>query len=209
MRNASSRSRCASVSKLYSTVSKICGSGLNVTFVPRRCVVPVALEIGDRYAALVALLIDLPVAPDLEVEALRQGIHHRDADAVKTAGDLVAVVVELAAGVQHRQDDFGRRLAAGVKFDGNAAAVVDDRDRVVDVNRDVDLIAESGQRLVDGVVDDLVDEVVQARRAGGPDVHGGALAHRLEALEDLDLVCAVVVGRAVPVRTRRREASRA
>ena len=41
LRNASSRSRCASVSKLNSVVSKICASGLNVTLVPRFLVVPV------------------------------------------------------------------------------------------------------------------------------------------------------------------------
>ena len=41
-RNASSRRRCARVSKLYSVVSKIWASGLKVTLVPRRVVVPVA-----------------------------------------------------------------------------------------------------------------------------------------------------------------------
>ena len=65
-------------------------------------------EIAGRRTALVALLIDLPVAPDLEVETLRERIHHRDADAVQTAGDLVAVVVELAAGVEDGQHDFSR-----------------------------------------------------------------------------------------------------
>ena len=111
-RNASSRSRCASVSKLNSVVSKICVSGLKVTFVPRRFVVPVISRSAVRRAALVALLVDLAVAPDLEVERLGQRVDHRDADAVQAAGDLVAVVVELAAGVQHGQHDLGRRLAA-------------------------------------------------------------------------------------------------
>jgi len=41
LRNASSRRRWASVSKLKTVVSKTCGSGLKVTFVPRRFVVPV------------------------------------------------------------------------------------------------------------------------------------------------------------------------
>ena len=90
---------------------------------------------------------------------------------MQAAGHLVAVVVELAAGVEHRQHDFGRRLPARVQIDRDAAAVVDDRDRSVDVNRDVDLIAEAGERLVDRVVDDLVDEVVQPGGAGRPDVH--------------------------------------
>ena len=34
--------------------------------------------------------------------------------------------------------------------------------------------------------------MVQPRRTGGPDVHGGTLPDRLEALEDLDLVRAIV-----------------
>jgi DNA gyrase subunit B len=40
--------------------------------------------------------------------------------------------------------------------------------------------------LVDPVVHDLPDQVVQAALAGRADVHAGALAHRLEALEDRD-----------------------
>ena len=49
----------------------------------------------------------------------------------------------------------------------------------------------AGHRLVDGVVDDLVDHVVEPGRAGGADVHAGALADGLEALEHLDRVGAV------------------
>ena len=201
------------MSKLYSTVSKICASGLNVTFVPRFFVVPVISRLVDRRAALVGLLVDLAVAPDLQVERFGERVHDRDADAVQTAGNLVAVVVELAAGMEHGQHDFGGRLAAGVLIDGNAAAVVDDGNRAVDVQGDVDLIAVAGERFVDGVVDDLVDEVVQSLRTGRSDVHGRALAHGLQPFEDLDLVGAVVVraARAVAAavaRGRRRAARR-
>ena len=87
-------------------------------------------------------------------------------------------------------------------IDRNAAAVVDDRDRAVDVDRDVDLIAVPGQRLVDRVVDDFVDEMVQAGRTGRADVHRRPLADGLEPFEDLDLVGGIVVdvgGRALAV----------
>ena len=71
---------------------------------------------------------------------------------------------------------------------------------------DVDAIAEAGERLVDGVVDDLVHHVVQAGAViGVADVHAGALAHRLQALEDLDallvVIAAVVAVVAVAVRS--------
>jgi hypothetical protein len=80
-----------------------------------------------------------------------------------------------------------------VPIDRDAAAVIDDRDRVVDVDGDVDLVAVTGKRLVDRVVVDLLDQVVQTGHTGGTDVHGWPLANGLETLEDLDLVGAVVV----------------
>src|SRR4051794_41948371 len=49
-------------------------------------------------------------------------------------------------------------------------------------------------RLIDRVVDDLVDEVMEASNAGGADVHAGPLADRLEAFEDLDVLGVVVRG---------------
>ena len=116
-----------------------------------------------------------------------------DTDAVQAARHLVAVVVELAAGVQHREHDFGGRPAALVHVDGNAAAVVDDGDGVVDVDRDVDLGAETRQRFVDRVVDDLVHEMMEPGGSGRPDVHRRPLADRFEAFEDLDALGAVIL----------------
>ena len=122
-------------------------------------------EVAERLAALVTLLVRVVVAPDLEIEPLRQRVHDRHADAVQTARHLVGAVLELAAGVQHRQRDFGGRLAALVHVGRNAAAVVDDGDRVVEMNRDVDFGTEAGERFVDRVVDDLVNQVMQIRPA--------------------------------------------
>ena len=62
-----------------------------------------------------------------------------------------------------------------------------DRDRVVGVDDDLDVVAAAGQRLVDGVVEHLEHHVVQAGAVGRvADVHARALAHGVEALQDLD-----------------------
>ena len=117
-----------------------------------------------------------------------QGVDDRDAYAVQTAGDLVALAAELAAGVQDGEDDLDRRLLElGVLVDRDASAVVGDADRVVRVDDDIDVGAVAGERLVDGVVDDFVDEMVQALRARGADVHAGPLADGLEPFEYLDV----------------------
>ena len=132
-------------------------------------VVPVSLvasplaQVGLRRAALVLLAPDVALAADLDDQRLAERVDHRDADAVQAAGDLVAAAVaELAAGVQDGEHDLDGRPALLLHDpDRDAGAVVDDGDRVVGVDGDVDARGAAGERLVDGVVDHLVDEVMQ------------------------------------------------
>jgi hypothetical protein len=107
---------------------------------------------------------------------------------VEAAGDLVALAAELAAGVQLRQDDRQcRQSLLGDHVHRNARAGVSDGDRVVRVNRHLDEIVASCQSLVDGVVDDFVDEVMKAPRTRRPDVHPGSQTDGLEALQNGDV----------------------
>jgi hypothetical protein len=114
---------------------------------------------------------------------------------MQAARNLVGVLVEFSAGVQLGHDDLsGRHAFAFVDVGRNAAPVVVHRARPVRIERDGDLLGVAGERLVDRVVDRFVDHVVQARAViGVADVHAGALAHCVEAFEDLDRL-GVVIG---------------
>ena len=132
----------------------------------------------------------LAVAPDLELQPVGQRVDHRHAHAVQAAGHLVAVVVELAAGVQLGHHDFGRRALFLVVFldvGGNAAAVVETDTELSAWMMTLMSSHQPCKRFVDGVVQHLEHHVMQARAVGRvADVHAGTLAHRIEALEDLD-----------------------
>ena len=90
--------------------------------------------------------------------------------------------------MQHRQDDLnGRHHLAGVKhlvIDRDATAVVDDRNGVVDVDRNINAAGMTAERLVDRVVDDLIDEVMQTLFACRPDIHGGPEADGRKTFKD-------------------------
>ena len=111
---------------------KISRSGWKRTLVPRRlCTSPTSLSLVVRRPRDEGLAVELAVARDLDLEPLRQRVHHRDADAVQAAGGLVDLGIELSARMQRRHDDFERRLVAEfrMRIDRNAAAVVGDRQR--------------------------------------------------------------------------------
>ena len=152
------------------------------------------LEVVKHLAALVFLLVDLAVLIDVDLQVLRQGVDHGRAHAVQAAGDLVAPAAELAAGVQHGQADLHRRTAH-LRMDahGEAAAVVAHLDGAVLENGHLYIVAETGQRLVDGVIDDLVHQVVQPALVGRADVHARAAAHGLQPLQHLYLALVIVV----------------
>ena len=153
-------------------------------------------QVAFRLAPGKLLLILKAVTAHPDDEPLGQGVDHRGAHAVQAAGHLVAGILaaELAAGVQHGIDDGHCGNAhLGLDVHRNAAAVVGDLDDVVLLDGHLNMGAVAGQSLVDGVVHDLVDQVVQAPRPRGADIHARALAHRLQTFQDLDLGTAVLM----------------
>ena len=136
----------------------------------------------------------LALLAHLHFHAGRQRVHDRDTHAVQAAGHLVALAAELAACVQDGEHHLdGGDLLFRVLVDRDTAPVVVDRDRVVLMDPHLDLVAVSSERFVDGVVDDLVHQVVQAARTRRADVHARTLADRLQALEDLNVRTVVMV----------------
>ena len=153
---------------------------------------------GDDLACRVLLareahLVKPAVGCDFDFDPFGERVDDRSADAVESAGVAVGIVAEFAARVQLGKDD----LHAGdahlfVNLHGNAAAVVHDRDGVVLMERDGDLVGIAVCRLVDGVIDDLPEEVVESALSRRADVHARAHANRVQPFHDFDLVYRVI-----------------
>src|SRR6266498_2549106 len=135
-----------------------------------------------RVTPLITLLIDFSIALDLDFQSLGQCVDDRNTHAVQTAGDFVRGFVELAAGVELGEHDFGGgNVFSGMDVDGDAATIVDHRDAVIDVNGDFDRIAMSHERFIDGVINDFKNEMVQTPLTGIADVHARSFSDRLQA----------------------------
>ena len=94
--------------------------------------------------------------------------------------------------MQFGECDLGRRsfgfvLVVHLDAGRNAATVIDDRDRIIGMNRDDDIVAMTGQGFVDRIVDNLEHQVMQTGAIGCiADVHARAFANRLKSFENLD-----------------------
>lgn len=114
---------------------------------------------------------------------------------MQTAGDLIAAAAELAACMKHSQNDrYGRQTLLPVDVHGDTTAVVLYGDDVAGQNFYFNMVAEARKSLVYGVVDNLIDKVVQSPRTRGADIHARALSDGLKALKHLNLTCVVLFG---------------
>jgi hypothetical protein len=149
-----------------------------------------------RHRTIVGLKPLVPVRADVGLKPGGQRVDHRHTHTVQTTGHLVGALFELSAGMQDGHHDVDGRDAGGVHGDRNATTVVGDLDAAVLEDPHIDLGREAGHRLVDGVVDDLPDQVMKTAFARRADVHARPLADRFEPLEDLDRIRAVL-GRSI------------
>jgi hypothetical protein len=73
-----------------------------------------------------------------------------------------------------------------VDINGNSAAVICYANTAFCKKSDVYLGAITSERFINGVIDDLIDKMVEAPFTSGADIHTGAFTDRLKALKDGD-----------------------
>ena len=151
-------------------------------------------EVVEHLAALVFLLIDFAALIDGHLQVAAQRVDAARAHAVQAAGDLVSPAAEFAARVQHGEAHLDRgAVHLGMNAHGEAAAVIHNGHGAVLIERHQNIFAIAGQRLVYGVVDDLIDQMMQSALVGGAYIHTGAAAHGLQALKHLYLTLVIVI----------------
>jgi len=132
----------------------------------------------------VMLLVDLAFPANGQAKRFGERVHHGNPHAVEPTGNLIAVVIELTAGVKDGHDDLSRgNTLLRVQIDGNTPAVISYGDRFSFMHNHRNFRAVSCEGLIDGVIHQLLNHMVQARAIVRiADVHTGALTHRIKAL---------------------------
>ena len=123
----------------------------------------------------------------------RKRIHDRRANSVQATGACVILVRKFAACVEHRQDDFKRRLLVFlVLVYRDAATVVADRALApVFMQSHFDVGTVSGKVLVDRVVDDFPQKMMKSLAVDASDVHGRPHPDGFQPFQNIDVISTV------------------
>ena len=122
---------------------------------------PDVLDLGDRDAFFVTLLVSSTIATDSGDSPFGKRGHSLGTHAVQTGGGFVGAFVEFGScpdgGHNHLE---GRLTRLGMHINRDAAAVIEDEDGIVDIDLNDDDLAVASEVFVNGVVDQFVDQVV-------------------------------------------------
>ena len=106
-------------------------------------------------------LIDIAVFIDSGAKPLRQCVNNRCANAMQTTGNLITATAELTAGVKNSENNFQCGLTGlGLDIHGDTTAIVGNGDGVAGIDGHSDVLTVTCQSFVDGVIHDLIDQVM-------------------------------------------------
>ena len=149
-------------------------------------------DVADELAAFEGGLAHLAVAERLHLEMGAQRINGLDANAVQADGLLEGLRVVLTAGIEDADglDELALRNAAAIVADGDAQVVLDG---------DLDAVARIHLELVDGVVNDFLQQHVDAvfgqrTVAQSADIHSWAQTNMLCTCQGFDVVVVIDEG---------------
>ena len=151
-------------------------------------------HVSHDVAAAEGLTVEGVFPSHFHFEVAGEGVDDGGSDAMEAAGDFVGPAAEFTAGVEGCHDGFKGGLAGGgVDVYGDAAPVVGDGHGAVFAEDDINVGAVAGHGLVNGVVNDFIDEVVEAPLVGAANVHPGPAADGLQPFQNDDVLGGVSV----------------
>ncbi len=133
---------------------------------------------------------------NLSDQAVGKGVHTGNADSMETSGHLVAVLVELTAGVKDRHHDLqGRAMLFRMHSGRDSSSVVSHPYGIVRKDGHADLGTITGHGLIDTVVNHLIDQMMESPLADVAYVHRRSFSDSLQSFQHLNTACGILLFR--------------
>src|SRR5260370_32882031 len=108
--------------------------------------------------------------------------------------DLITAAAKLTAGVQDGHDYFKRRKAGALVMllYGDTASIVFYSYGTVGVDYNFDRVGIACHHFVGAIVDNFINQVMQAGLVGSANIHARTYTYRLKAFGDLEILLTVI-----------------
>ena len=143
---------------------------------------------------LITLFIYLSFTVNFNFEPVRKRIYNRSAYPVKTSRYFISSTAEFSACMENRKNNFYRRYPCFmINADRNAAAIVNDRNRIILINCHMNCIAKTGQSFINGIIHYFINKMMKSSAGRTSNIHSGSFPNRFKTFQYLNLICSVFI----------------
>ena len=150
------------------------------------------LELCNGISSLILVLIKKTAAANADGHPFRESIDHGRTYAVQSSAGLICLIIKFSAGMKSGEHHAFRAHTFLVHSDRYASAVVFHGAGPVLLQYDLDRGAVSCQMLVHGVIDNLIDQMIESSGGDTADVHSGSRADSFKSFQYLDAVRCII-----------------
>ena len=145
-----------------------------------------------HFSSLISLTIDLTFTVNCNFQPVRQCIYNRCPNAMKSSGYFVSSTAEFSSRMKNSKYHLNCRFSSFmVDACRNSTSIIFHSDRIIHVDRDLDMSAISSQCLINGIIYDLIHQMVQSPEGSIINIHTRSFSDRLKSFQYLNLICSV------------------
>ena len=142
---------------------------------------------------LIFILIKKTAAANADGHSFRKSVYHGRSHSVEASAGLVRIVIKFSSGVKCCKHHALRAHTFFMHSDRNASSVVLHCTGAVRLKDHLDRGAESGKMFIDGVVHDLIDQMIETPCGNAADIHAGPCPYSLKSLQHFDTGGVVII----------------
>ena len=144
--------------------------------------------------SLIPLFINPSVLSYFYLQPFGERIYDGCAYTVQSSGYLVSPAAEFSAGMKNGKHYLNRRDSRlMIDSYGYSSSVIHNSHGIIFVYSHIYGIAKACQCFIHGIIDNLIYKMMQASACSRADIHTGTLSYRLETLQNLNLVSAILM----------------
>ena len=130
------------------------------------------IKLGSSFALFKSNAIAFTATTNFYIHAFRKCVNAGYTYAVQTTGNFITAIAKFATGVEHGHDNFNCRFAFFFHhINRNTTTIIAYGNTVICVNDYADIVTEASQSFVDTVVDNFINQMMQATSRGTANIH--------------------------------------
>ena len=148
----------------------------------------------DNFSSFITLFINFSFITDFHFQPIGKSIYNRSPYSVKSSGYFISSASEFSAGMKYSKDNFySRNACLMINSNRNPPPIVSYCNGIIFIDFHINTVTESCQCFIYGIINNLIDKMMQSSCRCASDIHTGPFSYSLKSFQYLNFICTILM----------------